>query len=908
MYPITNAVKALFEADQKKVLRITGTDSNNTSISITDDNVIAKSFNVDRYSCIGEKLEIGTAVAAEMSFKLNNFNGAYDAIVFEGTELFVEIGIADWTQTTPSVSYIPCGYFTPDKQPRKLSAIAITGLDRMTRFDRIVDASVLSFPTTVHGLVGQVCTICNVPMTQDITGLVNATVSLTGLPSIQQDITYRNLIQWCAGIMATNAWIDWEGKLRFSWYNNATGYVSTKDNRYKSDLYENNLSITGAQYTNNSGITIVSGTDDYAIDLTGNYLASDYIATILPAINTALNGFTYRPFTASVVGAPYLWPMDAVTFTDKDNNTVSTILTNVSFGLNGNTAIEARGMTYAINQMATPVGFTKDQAQLVEEVAHSVEVLDDSLTQQEIFNRLTDNGAAQGLVLYNGQLYMNATYINTGTLTADRISLNTYNPDFLIPDENDSSTLLPNQSISNGWVVQTGTSVTVLEIPEPQKYWGKTIEVSATSIDRVSSGTVSWYTDDDPGALTPTEEVVSWNAPTYGAVSADGTLTGATMNGTGYKYTRRFTVPNTAVSSYRVAFVCNGVKAITVSTGVSSELGLRYAQNISIDSTGLQVGKFVVNRTGDATFNGDTMFNGPVSMNGRLTFTTTNAIAYQGTKNLYNMISFIDNPDDIYGNGIAIGGGGATIIGGGESAGYAAAQLTTGGDEILFLCNDGDVKVYTNMQNGWASRKTFTFGANGTLTIPDGSITINNTQYGDNKLNVANEYTSCTISLSSVGGQNPLHGLVSNGYWNGSSFVSDNRWILWRNKYGEVNLDGNITGNCGGITGTWDADIYDYQTKKLTLKNNTYYKIGPLYVMIIYVSWPSPTTFSQMFQIRNLPCSWCLGGTVYAASVNGQLGDRTIQSSDVGVYVRPNFTGTISSGVFSAVLFGVNAI
>lgn len=47
--------------------------------------------------------------------------------------------------------------------------------------------------------------------------------------------------------------------------------------------------------------------------------------------------------------------------------------------------------------------------------------LDDALTQEDIFNRLTDNGAAQGMILYNGQLYVNASYINTGYLNADHI-------------------------------------------------------------------------------------------------------------------------------------------------------------------------------------------------------------------------------------------------------------------------------------------------------------------------------------------------------------------------------------------------------------------------------------------------------------------------------------------------------
>ena len=50
-------------------------------------------------------------------------------------------------------------------------------------------------------------------------------------------------------------------------------------------------------------------------------------------------------------------------------------------------------------------------------VNQAVDALDGELSQQEIFNRLTGNGAAQGLVLYNGQLYVNASYIKAGTLT-----------------------------------------------------------------------------------------------------------------------------------------------------------------------------------------------------------------------------------------------------------------------------------------------------------------------------------------------------------------------------------------------------------------------------------------------------------------------------------------------------------
>ena len=51
----------------------------------------------------------------------------------------------------------------------------------------------------------------------------------------------------------------------------------------------------------------------------------------------------------------------------------------------------------------------------------AVDDLDQSLTQQDIFNRLTNNGQTQGIYLRNGRLYINASYIGSGTLSANYI-------------------------------------------------------------------------------------------------------------------------------------------------------------------------------------------------------------------------------------------------------------------------------------------------------------------------------------------------------------------------------------------------------------------------------------------------------------------------------------------------------
>lgn len=387
MYPISNAVKALFEAEENQVLRITGTDANGVAISITDANVMLDGFNIDRFSCNGNKLEIGTACASELTLKLDNRQGQYSGIVFEGAELFVEVGIGS------PVNWIPCGYFTPDEQPRSLSTITIKALDRMTKLDVIQPytpwttqngdvmtdsegnilyfASYIGFPSTVEDIVKRVCLLCSIPFSQDLSGFPNYNYVVQSMPELEQEITMRNVIQWCAGIMGTNAWMDWNGELRFSWYDATTGYVMTTANRFNSDLYENAIAITGVKYVDDDeGNTVyLAGTNDYALDLSGNaFVNADNAGTILTGIYNVVHNYAYTPFTASVINAPYLWPMDRVSYTDKDGDGHVSLLTNVNFGINGATALKANGETAELNSTTPPHDFTTQQRKTLDRI------------------------------------------------------------------------------------------------------------------------------------------------------------------------------------------------------------------------------------------------------------------------------------------------------------------------------------------------------------------------------------------------------------------------------------------------------------------------------------------------------------------------------------------------------------
>lgn len=47
----------------------------------------------------------------------------------------------------------------------------------------------------------------------------------------------------------------------------------------------------------------------------------------------------------------------------------------------------------------------------------------DAQTQEDVFNKLTNNGTAQGLYLTDGNVYIDATYMVTGTLDADKVTV-----------------------------------------------------------------------------------------------------------------------------------------------------------------------------------------------------------------------------------------------------------------------------------------------------------------------------------------------------------------------------------------------------------------------------------------------------------------------------------------------------
>lgn len=454
MYPISDGARALFEAEQRQVLRITGTDGNGAALLLTERNVMQGGFSIDRYVCNGRRLEIGTAIASELNLELDNRHGDFNNVKFEGAVLKVEIGIFDWRDRNQALTYMPCGIYTCLEQPRALNTISIHALDNLILFDKeivvpespyglIVDENgnyisdesgnhiayadaFGTFPCTVQVLVEQCCAVCGVNLAEDISQRPNAQVMISNIPDTDEPLTYRALIQWAAGIMASNAYADWDGKLRFDWYENPTSYTMTTAQRFNSDLYENDIIISGVKLTDANNTTYLAGTNDYALDLTGNLLidTSDIVGltAILNGVYVKVHAYQYRPFSAAVVNAPYLWPMDRIVFTDKNGVNHVSLLSNVHFGINGVTQLSATGETGETNKYASLGSFTRRQKQALQRIAqinenHLNEAVENATAQ------ITGANGSQIQFIYDENKVMKEIVImnSTDTATATKV-------------------------------------------------------------------------------------------------------------------------------------------------------------------------------------------------------------------------------------------------------------------------------------------------------------------------------------------------------------------------------------------------------------------------------------------------------------------------------------------------------
>lgn len=345
MYPISNALKEAFESNAKQYARIT---VGNTVID--NSRVRLGSFSVNRYALAEDTVVFGSCVAAEFNVTLENGDGAFSTGTFLGQEAFVEVGC----DINGTVQYVPHGYFKFDMVTAQASALKLSALDRMMKFEKNVTTP-YAISGTVSSLIDTVCTACGVTR-GTFTLPVNGTVTLSG--EVSDVKTYRDVLRWIGEVTGTIAYIGYDGKLYFGWYSGTEDFSVDPTNRAQGSISDDATTITSVSIVQGENmVTAGTGAKIVIRDNALIPLASATAQTIANNLYNHVNGFTYRTFEAGVHPMPHIAPLDCGVYSDLDGNDFDVCCTDWTFTLNANTKIAGKGGKQAYGR-----GYTLDES------------------------------------------------------------------------------------------------------------------------------------------------------------------------------------------------------------------------------------------------------------------------------------------------------------------------------------------------------------------------------------------------------------------------------------------------------------------------------------------------------------------------------------------------------------------
>ena len=431
MIPISNAIKADFHNNVRQTCSLKTLLTDNTTIYITEANLVRGGLVIDRYVS-SNKLALGGAKANEMRVTINNSDGSYDDVVFEGAKIEVTIGV-----TSGNTRY---GNFYVDKVTKKQSVLELYCLDQMAQLDEeIPDNSFFIYSGTtlcsIEQLVDKVRNVISVYLATSLSAFPNYNYQLTSNPYVK-GMTYRQVLLWCAEIMGCWCYLGYDNQLYFSDSTTSSVADIKPNDRFSSNFLEDTLVIGGITNKRNGVITTYPSYASYTLSIESNPLiALDDAASLLENIYNDSEIFSggdleYRPFTSMCKPMLEIEPCDKVTFYCKDGSTFSSYVTHIRYTINRNMLIESSGITSAQDDYAaTPVSYiTNDQ------------LADDNSESNKIVTTITEDTIKTTNVIAENLQVRVANIL--GTITANAILVKDNNNNVIFSADADNHTVI----------------------------------------------------------------------------------------------------------------------------------------------------------------------------------------------------------------------------------------------------------------------------------------------------------------------------------------------------------------------------------------------------------------------------------------------------------------------------------
>lgn len=387
--------RALYNNERNYLAYADITLSDGTELNLTNSEIWTGGFTYEEAVSDDESFTaLGSAIIGSATLIINNIYETYSPYDF--TNAIVELSIG--MQFTDRLEKFKVGTYTVDETNYNGATIRLSLLDNMEQFDRPYSISTLVYPATLELIVRDACTNCGVTLlTQDFP---HKAYEIPTRPT-DEDITFREVISWCAAIAGCFAKCDPNGRLELKWFNQSAfdqldelldggtlnpwtagelkdggtfspwttgdeidgGTLSQGSDihhlisLYSQDISMDDIVITGisASVKNEDDdtqdiIQYTAGTSGYVVELAENpFITPTNAQTILNWLGTQLIGLQFRKFNISQASDPSIESGDVAIVIDRKQNVYRGLVTRMSFSVDGSQTVVSGASTPSRN-------------------------------------------------------------------------------------------------------------------------------------------------------------------------------------------------------------------------------------------------------------------------------------------------------------------------------------------------------------------------------------------------------------------------------------------------------------------------------------------------------------------------------------------------------------------------------
>lgn len=364
----------------------------------------------------GVDLTLGSVCAAMVEATI--ITPKNDFSIAAGEEITLYTEAEDGTRTKH-------GIFAVEKPTRSgANRTKLTAYDRVARLDKDISkwlGELKEYPYTLGTMVEMVCAECGVTLKAEQT-IPNADFQIPKKPT-EHTTTGRQLMQWMAEIAGRFVTANADGELVFDWYK-LTGTVITPggSNYYFSgSLSYENFDVAAVDavkfrvFDGESSAFVPAGDAENPYIVTGNKLltlfgsAAPIETALVPMLTSAAISYTPCKFSVPVTSGVKVGQI--VRVRDINGKEIKTLVMST----------KRAGQKITVTSTGNA---TRSTSESFYEEQNYKDYADEAVkgqTQQDIFNKLTNDGEEQGLYIKDGRIYLNATFMQTGILSADLI-------------------------------------------------------------------------------------------------------------------------------------------------------------------------------------------------------------------------------------------------------------------------------------------------------------------------------------------------------------------------------------------------------------------------------------------------------------------------------------------------------